>query len=322
MNELQTQTTGEVITQEMTMENRLAIIEDGIRKKYLARLSELQIVPAANLLPLEEDLIQNIRLYHVTEMVYEKGEPVTDKFTTVFNTLSTYNAMAFIMMDSDGKKTDFYVGVRNMEKDDSLKSSTVTLGDTLKNTLIGHFPGMKIEGRDRIAIAELSNKITRQQNVASVSVVGNSKSTAERTNNQFVQGIEKLALAMNGRQYIGIILAENQSPQKVQMLRKEYQELYTKLSPLQKVQLSESISQTASRSKSFAEMDGKQRAALVGGVLTSLAGVIGGAVAGSAVGGVGLAGGAMVGGQIAGQLSGFLNTLACVLQALNAQSCM
>ena len=34
MNELQTQTTGEVITQEMSMENRLAIIEDGIRKKY------------------------------------------------------------------------------------------------------------------------------------------------------------------------------------------------------------------------------------------------------------------------------------------------
>ena len=320
MNELQTQTTGEVITQEMTMENRLEIIEDGIRKKYLARLSEMQIVPAANLLPLEEDLIQNIRLYHVTEMVYEKGEPVTDKFTTVFNTLSTYNAMAFIIMDSDGKKTDFYVGVRNMEEDDSLKRSTVTLGDTLKNTLIGHFPGMKIEGRDRIAIAELSNKITRQQNVASVSVVGNSKSTAERTNEQFVQGIEKLALAMSGRQYIGIILAENQSPQMVQMLRKEYQELYTKLSPLQKVQFSESISQTASRSKSFAEMDGKQRAALVGGVLTSLAGVIGGAVAGSAVGGVGLAGGAMVGGQIAGQLSGFLNTLAPTEQQSEAYS--
>ena len=320
MNELQTQTTGEVITQEMTMENRLAIIEDGIRKKYLARLSEMQIVPAANLLPLEEDLIQNIRLYHVTEMVYEKGEPVTDKFTTVFNTLSTYNAMAFIIMDSDGKKTDFYVGVRNMEEDESLKRSTVTLGDTLKNTLIGHFPGMKIEGRDRIAIAELSNKITRQQNVASVSVVGNSKSTAERTNDQFVQGIEKLALAMNGRQYIGIILAENQSPQMVQMLRKEYQELYTKLSPLQKVQFSESISQTASRSKSFAEMDGKQRAALVGGVLTSLAGVIGGAVAGSAVRGVGLAGGAMVGGQIAGQLSGFLNTLAPTEQQSEAYS--
>ena len=313
MNELQKQTSGEVITQDMTMENRLAIIEDGIRKKYLARLTEMQIVPVGEMLPLEEDLIQNIRLYHVTEMVYEKGEPVTDKFTTVFNTLSTYNATAFIIMDSDGQKTDFYVGVRNMEDDETLKRSTVTLGDTLKNTLIGHFPGMKISGKDRKHIAMLSEKINRQQNVASVSVVGNSKSTAERTNEQFVQGIEKLALAMHGRQFIGIIVAENQSSQMVQMLRKEYQDLYTKLSPLQRVQLSESTSTTTSRSKSFAEMSGKQKAALLGGAVTSVGGVIAGAFAGGAAG-------SMIGGQIAGQVSGFINSLAPSEQQSDAYS--
>ncbi len=310
MNELQTQTSGEITTKDMTMENRLAIIEDGIRKKYLARLTEMQIVPVGEMLPLEDDLIQNIRLYHVTEMVYEKGEPVTDKFTTVFNTLSTYNATAFILMDSDGQKTDFYVGVRNMEKEESQKRSTVTLGDTLKNTLIGHFPGMKINGKDRKHIAVLSDKISRQQNVASVSVVGDSKSATEQQNGQFVQGIEKLALAMHGRQFIGIIIAENQSSQMVQLLRKEYQDLYTKLSPLQRVQLSESTSTSTSKSKSFAEMNGKQRAALLGGLITSLGGVIGGAVAGGAVSAIGMTGGAMVGGQIAGQLSGFINTLA------------
>ncbi len=320
MNELQNQTSGEIVPQDMNMENRLAIIEDGIRKKYLARLTEMQIVPVGKMLPLEEDLIQNIRLYHVAEMVYEKGEPVTDKFTTVFNTLSTYNASAFIIMDSDGQKTDFYVGVRNMEDDETQKKSTVTLGDTLKNTLIGHFPGMKITGKDRKHIAALSDKITQQQNVTSVSVVGNSKSATEQTNEQFVQGIEKLALAMHGRQFIGIIIAENQSSQMVQMLRKEYQDLYTKLSPLQRVQLSESTSETKSKSKSFAEMNGKQRAALLGGVLTSLAGVIGGAVAGGAVSAIGMTGGAMVGGQVAGQLSGFINTLAPTEQQSDSYS--
>ena len=180
MNELQKQKNEAMVANEVSMENRLEIIEDGIRKKSLARLSEMQIVPVDNLLPLEEDLIQNVRLYHVKEMVYEKGESVTDKFTTVFNTLSTYNATTFIIMDSDGQKTDFYVGVRNTEDDESLKRSTVTLGDTLKNTLIGHFPGMKIEGRDRGFIAGLSEKIQRQQNATSVSVVGDNKSEAEK----------------------------------------------------------------------------------------------------------------------------------------------
>lgn len=320
MKELQEYKSEVPSVNDITMENRLAIIEDGIRKKYLARLTEMQIVPVGEMLPLEEDLIQNVRLYHVTEMVYGKGESVTDKFTTVFNTLSTYNAIAFIIMDSDGQKTDFYVGVRNAEIDDSQKRSTVTLGDTLKNTLIGHFPGMKIEGRDRKHIAGISEKIYHQQNVASVSVVGNSKSTQERTNEQFVQGLEKLVLAMHGRQFIGIIVAESQSPQMIQMLRKEYQDLYTKLSPLKSVQLTESTSKSTSKSKSFAEMDGKQRAALLGGAITSLAGVIGGAAIGASKGGVGLVGGSMLGGQIAGQFSGFINSLAPTEQVSESYS--
>lgn len=124
MNELQKfQTNNEIIVQDMTLENRLEIIEEGIRKNYLARLEEMAIAPVQNLMPLEEDLIDNVRLYKITEMVYQKGESATDKFTTVFNTLSTYKATAFIIMDSDGKKTDFYVGVRNDETDETMKRS-------------------------------------------------------------------------------------------------------------------------------------------------------------------------------------------------------
>ena len=85
-----------VSVKELTTENRLEIIGEGLRKKYLSRLTEMQIAPVGKLLPLEEDLIDNVRMYHITEMVYGKGESVTDKFTTVFNTLSTYNATVFI----------------------------------------------------------------------------------------------------------------------------------------------------------------------------------------------------------------------------------
>lgn len=216
MNEITNPQNTEIIeVQEMTVKNRLEIIEEGIRKKYLARLTEMQIAPIGNLIPLEEDLIDNVRLYRITEMVYQKGESATDKFTTVFNTLSTYNASVFIIIDSDGRNTEFYIGVRNNETDPLVKRSSVTLGDTLKNTLIGHFPGIKIENENRSSIASLSEKILRQHNVASVSVVGSSKSTKDQSNDQFVQGLEKLALAMEGRQYIGMIVAESQSPQRV-----------------------------------------------------------------------------------------------------------
>lgn len=299
----------DVITpDQISIENRLDIIDEAIRKKYLARLSEMPIASVGDLPDLEDDMISNVRLYRITEMVYQKGEPVTDKFTTVFNTLSTYNASVFILIDSDGKETNFYIGVRNNEPDDSpRKRSTVTLGNTLKQTLIGHFPGVKIENEDRKTIKTLSDKISAVKNVASVSVVGNNKIGKEQTNEQFVQGLEKLALALSGYPYIGLIVAENQSSQNIQMMRKGYQELYTRLSPLQKVQYSENASESSSRSKSFAEMNGKQKAAMIGGAAVSLAGVIGGAAIGVADAAVS---GAMIGGQIAGQFSSFINSLA------------
>ena len=239
--------------QELSAENRLEIIEDGIRKKYLSRMTEMNIAPCTDLLPLESDLIDNVRLYRITEMVYHKGEPATDKFTTVFNTLSTYNASVFIIIDSDGINTNFYLGVRNNEKDDQKKRSTVTLGDTLKNTLIGHFPGIKIENENRQTIAELSERIQRQHNVASVSVVGTSKTEGTQGDEHFVQGLEKLALALTGKQYVGIIIADNQSPQSVQMLRKSYQDIYTKLSPLKNSQITDSGNTSSSKSMSFFE---------------------------------------------------------------------
>lgn len=291
----------------LTTENRLEIIDEGIRKKYLARLSEMKIAPIGELPPLEEDLINNVRLYRIQEMVYRKGEPVTDKFTTVFNTLSTYNATVFILIDSDGKQTQFYIGVRNNEPDESAnKRSTVTLGDTLKQTLIGHFPGIKIVNEDRKRIAQLSDKISKRTNVTSVSVVGNSKSGKDVSNEQFVQGLEKLALAMSGRPFTGLLIANNQSPQSIQILRKNYQDLYTKLSPYQKVQTSDNISESTSSQKSFSRMDGKQKAAMIGGAVVS----VGGAILGAAVqSGVPVAG-AMIGSQVAGQLNGFINSLA------------
>lgn len=290
---------------DISIENRLEIIDEGVRKKYLARLSEMPIAPIAELSPLEEDLINNVRLYRITEMVYRKGEPVTDKFTTVFNTLATYNASVFVLVDSDGKETQFYIGVRNNEADDSPdKRSTVTLGDTLKQTLIGHFPGIKIKNEDRHRIAELSEKITLRTNVASVSVVGNSKLEKDPTNEQFVQGLEKLVLAMSGRPFIGILIADNQSPKSIQIMRKGYQDLYTKLSPLQKVQFSENTSTSSSRSKSFFELDGKQKAAMISGAVSSLAAPICGALL--TTGPLG----AMIGSQMAGQFNTFIASLA------------
>ncbi len=298
--------------EQLSFDLRIKTIDSGMRHHYLTQLSQFQVAPLAQLQPLEEDIISNIRLFKITEMVYHKGEPATDKFTTVFNTLSTFNASVFILMDSDGQKTDFYLGVRNNENDESpLKRSTVTLGDTLKNTLIGHFPGVKIENRDRKRIAKLSHKMQEQSNLTSVSVIADYKQEKRQQNAEyFLQGLEKLALSMQDRQYIGLVVSQNQSPEMIQTLRENYQDLYSKLSPLQKVQVSTTKSEGEQRAKKFTEMDTKQKAATISSAGVGIAGTIVGAVIGNKFKNGYM--GAMIGSQIGGQLATFINSLAPV----------
>lgn len=291
----------------------LQIIEEALRKTYLTRLTEMHVAPIQSPGQLEDDLIDNIRLYHITEMVYPKGESISDKLTTIYNTISTYKAAVFLILDSDGMKTDFYIGVRNNERDEREKRSTVTLGDTLKNTLIGHFPGIKIQDEDRLQIAQLASRIQSQRNVSAVSVSASCKDSAKRRDDDFVQGLEKLVLAMNGRQYVGILIAENQTPQTVNILRSGYQTLYTKLSPLQKIQISAGTSESTASRLSFAEMSSKQKAATLGGALAAVgAAAIGGIIGANVGGDEGGLHGAIIGNQIAGQMNSFINALAPV----------
>lgn len=309
---------------------KLEILDDRIRRKYLTRLTEMEIAPVTDLPSLEDDLIDNVRMYHITEMVYQKGEPALDKFTTVFNTIAAYDATVFIVLDSDGKKTDLYFGVRNDEKDLEKKRSTVTLGDTLKNAMVGHFPGIKIENKDRGEIAQLCKRISQQHNLSAVSVAGNVKNKKEQSNEQFIQGLEKLLLSMQGRQYIGLIIADKKMSTDIEKIRHEYQNEFSILSSFQKTQISGSETLGSSRSKSFAEMNGKQKAAMIGAALAPIGGLaIGkglalgaaGAVAaveavqaaatgapGNGIGAIGM----MIGAQAGGQIGNLISSIAPV----------
>lgn len=56
----------------VSVETRLAIIEEGIRKSYLSRLDEMRIAPIGSLKPIEDDFIENVRVYRIDEIVYQK----------------------------------------------------------------------------------------------------------------------------------------------------------------------------------------------------------------------------------------------------------
>lgn len=194
------------------------LVDDIVLKKYLHKLTDLEIIP------LTDDLkqISDIRLFKITEMVYQKDEYSTYKFASVFNSVQNLNCGVFIVADSNGEKTDFYMGVRSLDD----KRTTKSLKDTLRNALIGQFPGVKstdlLDPQAEAFLADIPTK-----NISSVSCVANNKDDDFKDNETFIQGLEKLALAMQGQKYTAIVLAKSTPPEQLDEIRRAYETIYT-----------------------------------------------------------------------------------------------
>lgn len=205
------------------------LVDDIVLKKYLYKLTDLEIIPLTD----ELKRISDIRLFKITEMVYQKDEYSTYKFASVFNSVQNLNCGVFIVADSNGEKTDFYMGVRSLDD----KRTTKSLKDTLRNALIGQFPGVKstdlLDPQAEAFLADIPTK-----NISSVSCVANNKDEDFKDNETFIQGLEKLALAMQGQKYTAIVLAKSTPPEQLDGIRRAYETIYTQLSPFANMQLS------------------------------------------------------------------------------------
>lgn len=216
-----------------TLKRQLAeaslLVDDIVLKNYLSRLTEFKVVP------LDDSLkkISDIRLFKINEMVYQNDEYSTYKFASVFNSVQNLNCGVFIIADSDGKKTDFYMGVRSLDD----KRTTKSLKDTLRNALIGQFPGVKtVDLLDPASESFLAN--IQSKNIAAVSCVAQNKDEQFNDNERFIQGLEKLALAMQGQRYTTVVLAKSTPKEQLSETRRAYETIYTKLSPFANMQLS------------------------------------------------------------------------------------
>lgn len=213
----------------MNLDEATKLVDDIVLKKYLHKLTDLEIVP------LDEGLknISAIRFFKITEMVYQNKEYSTYKLASVFNAVQNLNCGVFLMVDSNGKKTDFYMGIRSL---DSVWSPD-DLEKTLYNALRGQFPGVQaqslLEEEEREVLSGIKDK-----SIASVSCVARNKDEDFTDNETFIQGLEKLVLAMQGQAYTVIVLAKNTQAEQLEETKKAYETIYTQLSPFSNMQLS------------------------------------------------------------------------------------
>lgn len=223
--------------------NALLAVDDIVLKNYLSKLDTLEVLPLDD--ESKKNALKDVRMFKVTEMVYEKDEFSAYKFASVFNTLANVNCTVFIIINSSGQKTDFYMGIRGY--DEERISSAIE--DTLKKALNGQFPGIKID--DSYLIDDIEDLFIATQedkrNISSVSCVANSKDSEIDSNDSFVQGLEKLVTAMQGEKYTGIIMADA-ATKKIQDIKRSYETIYSQLTPFAKTQLAYSKNDSFSKS--------------------------------------------------------------------------
>lgn len=229
----------------------LQVVDDVVLKNYIVDLNSMPVVPLSKDV-LANNIRDNVLFFKITEMVYEKEEFATYKFESVFNSLATTESAVFIIIDSDGIKTDFYMGVRSLDSD----RTTSSLRDTVENAMKGQFPGIKTQD---YTIESMQNIISgfKKNSISAVSCVANSRANNIDKNQSFVQGLEKLVLSMQGEKYTGIIIANGTTQSQLRQLRREYENVYTQMSAFASTQVN--YSSNNSSNYSFAETEGTNR---------------------------------------------------------------
>jgi hypothetical protein len=220
----------ELVKLSRKVKNSLKLVDDIVLKNYISSLEELEIIPLDE--DLKRDNIDRIRLFNITKMVYNKDEASTYKFASIFNAVASTNSSLITIVDSNGKDTKFYLGIRILIEN----NSPTTSFEVLEKSIQGQFPGIKLDTLRYNRIENLLESIN-SSSVASVSCVANNKNKDFIDNSKYLQGLEKFALAMQGERYSAIIIANPLSQNELTNVRKSYEDIYTNIAPLANVVL-------------------------------------------------------------------------------------
>lgn len=215
-----------------------------LMKSYMPRLSEFEIVE------MPDELSNNkassfTRLYRIENIVYSKDENNQDKLLNVYNALYSCNGSLILIIDSNGREVDFYLGTKSMEG--KVPACQAVLSKALK----GNFPGTKLTSLKNPEIEGVIENLfdtgfeNVKKSVSAVSGISSFRSAKYSKNESFVQGIEKIVDAMRGEKYSIVILADPIPQTQVDTIRSGYETLYTQLAPFAASELSYSANESS-----------------------------------------------------------------------------
>lgn len=195
---------------------------------------------------LTDALNEKVRFYDVTQIVLNKNENSRDKLVSVYNAVGSAGASLLMMIHGDKERVSIKFGVKANVADD-----VSDYGAVLQNSLKGNFPGTKIEvvKKDSLEPSVIS-AFPKSCYVASITDVSGVRSEEESRERQFMQGVEKLIDAMQGKAYTMLLIADPVSLADLGNSRRALENLYSSLVPFSESQMTMGASETESISSS------------------------------------------------------------------------
>ena len=142
--------------------NALQMVDDVVLKNYLAVLSKMDVIPAEK----SELSTDNVILFKINKMVYEKDEYATDKFISVVSAMTYTESSLFLIVDGHEDQTDFYLGIKCYDPERQYNTTPsripysgsfreLTLSITQRKTLVVSIQSKQVSSRKwrRLAVS-------------------------------------------------------------------------------------------------------------------------------------------------------------------------
>jgi putative ATP-binding protein len=210
------------------------VFDSMVTRDYLHELNSCEI------LPMEKSNYSPVRWYRVNKVVIEKNVFFADKLSMLYMSLhkKAKNIILVLNKQNDGD-IELYLGTRDFS------GSSHISGEILESGLEGYFPGV---GYKMQAIPALDFESPA---VASVSAIA---SLRDDKKEDFVQGIERLINATSAiPRFRTYFIADSVSNREAKEMVESFNDLYTRLSPAENLQMTYNETESKSVSESFTE---------------------------------------------------------------------
>ena len=214
-----------------------SLVDNILTKKYLLELENYDVVPLDEELA-QQNINETARFFKIDRIIFDKEENNQEKLLNVYNALYNCGGSVILLLRSDGKKIDFYVGTK------SDKKNIVTCQEVLKKAMVGNFPGTVVEQitSDKSVHAFVNEMFTDElegmkKSISAVTSVAGFREGHTMKSGDFVQGLEKLIETARGEKFSLLILSKPVSPIDIELIRAGYETLYSQLRPHAELEL-------------------------------------------------------------------------------------